>query len=74
MAWVPAEVSVQYESLALPAQRGVLLLLEEALPYLDKPLKRLAIPDVPISTARHLAEYIVPSSAAIEAGVRELVG
>jgi pyruvate dehydrogenase E1 component beta subunit len=48
--------------------------MEEALPYLDKPLKRLAIPDVPIATDRRMAEHIVPSANAIESGVRDLVG
>ncbi len=62
-----------YRTLGVGAEIGAML-LEEALPYLDKPLKRLAVPDVPIATARHLAEFVVPSAAAIEQGVRDLVG
>ena len=62
-----------YRTLGVGAEIGAML-MEEALPYLDKPLKRLAIPDVPIATDRRMAEHIVPSSAAIESGVRELVG
>lgn len=62
-----------YRTLGVGAEIGAML-LEEALPYLDKPLKRLAIPDVPIATTRHLAEFVVPTAQAIEQGVRDLVG
>jgi pyruvate dehydrogenase E1 component beta subunit len=62
-----------YRTLGVGAEIAALL-MEEALPYIDKPLKRLAIPDVPIATARHMAEFIVPSAEQIEQGVRELVG
>jgi pyruvate dehydrogenase E1 component beta subunit len=62
-----------YRTLGVGAEIGALL-MEEALPYLDKPLKRLAIPDVPIATDRRMAEHIVPSANAIESGVRDLVG
>jgi pyruvate dehydrogenase E1 component beta subunit len=62
-----------YRTLGVGAEIAALL-MEEALPYIDKPLKRLAIPDVPIATARHMAEYVLPSAVQIEQGVRELVG
>ena len=62
-----------YRTLGVGAEIGAML-MEHALPYLDKPLRRLAIPDVPIATARHLAEYIVPSEDAIYNGARELAG
>jgi len=62
-----------YRTLGVGAEIGALL-LEEALPYMDKPFRWLAIPDVPIATARHLAEAILPSAQAIEQAVRDLVG
>lgn len=48
------------------------LLMEEAFGYLDRPLRRLAIPDVPIPTADHLVDSLVPSVADIVTTVREL--
>lgn len=62
-----------YRTLGVGAEIGAML-MEDALPYIDKPLKRLAIPDVPIATARHMAEFVMPSAAQIERAVRELVG
>ena len=62
-----------YRTLGVGAEIGAML-MEEALPYLDKPLKRLAIPDVPIATDRRMAEQIFPSALAIESAVRGLVG
>jgi pyruvate dehydrogenase E1 component beta subunit len=62
-----------YRTLGVGAEIGALL-LEHALPYLDKPLKRLAIPDVPIPTSQHLVNYIVPSEDEIYKAVKELVG
>ena len=53
-------VEEAYRTLGVGAEIGALL-VEEALPYLDKPLKRLAIPDVPIPTSQHLVDAIVPS-------------
>jgi pyruvate/2-oxoglutarate/acetoin dehydrogenase E1 component len=50
------------------------LVAEEALPYLDKPFKRLAIPDVPLPTARQLVRAIVPSEEQIYTAVKALVG
>lgn len=61
-----------YRTLGVGAEIGALL-LEEALPYLDKPFKRLAIPDVPIPTSQHLVDAIVPSADDIYRAVKELV-
>ena len=61
-----------YRTLGVGAEIGALL-VEEALPYLDKPFKRLAIPDVPIPTSQHLVDAIVPSVDDIYRAVRELV-
>lgn len=66
-------VEEAYRTLGVGAEIGAIL-MEEALPYLDKPFRRLAIPDVPIATARHLANAIVPTEDDIYNGVKELVG
>lgn len=65
-------VEEAYRTLGVGAEIAAIL-MEEALPYLDKPLKRLAIPDVPIATARHLVNAIVPTEDDIYDGVKELV-
>ncbi len=65
-------VEEAYRTLGVGAEIGALL-VEEALPYLDKPFKRLAIPDVPIPTSQHLVDAIVPSVDDIYRVVRELV-
>ncbi len=64
-------VEEAYRTLGVGAEVGALL-LEEALPYLDKPFKRLAIPDVPIPTSQHLVDAIVPSVDDIYRAVKEL--
>ena len=64
-------VEEAYRTLGVGAEIGALL-VEEALPYLDKPFKRLAIPDVPIPTSQHLVDAIVPSVDDIYRAVREL--
>ncbi len=65
-------VEEAYRTLGVGAEIGALL-VEEALPYLDKPFKRLAIPDVPIPTSQHLVDAIVPSVDDIYQAVKELV-
>ena len=47
--------------------------MEEAFGYLDRPLVRLGIPDVPVPTAEHLVDSLVPSVADIVAAARGLV-
>ncbi len=64
-------VEEAYRTLGVGAEIGALL-VEEALPYLDKPFKRLAIPDVPIPTSQHLVDAIVPSADDIYRAVKEL--
>ena len=64
-------VEEAYRTLGVGAEIGALL-LEEALPYLDKPFKRLAIPDVPIPTSQHLVDAVVPSVDDIYRAVKEL--
>lgn len=62
-----------YRTLGVGAEIGAML-LEHALPYLDKPFKRLAIPDVPLPTSQQLVDYVVPSTENIYRTVKELVG
>ena len=64
-------VEEAYRTLGVGAEIGAML-LEDALPYMDKPFKRLAIPDVPIPTSQHLVDAIVPSVDDIYEAVKEL--
>ncbi len=64
-------VEEAYRTLGVGAEIGAML-LEAALPYMDKPFKRLAIPDVPIPTSQHLVDAIVPSVDDIYQAVKEL--
>jgi pyruvate/2-oxoglutarate/acetoin dehydrogenase E1 component len=64
-------VEEAYRTLGVGAEIGAML-LEAALPYMDKPFKRLAIPDVPIPTSQHLIDAIVPSVDDIYQAVKEL--
>ena len=45
---------------------------EEALDFLDAPVKRLAIPNVPIPYSRPLEQFVIPSVDAIVKAAREL--
>ena len=47
--------------------------MEHAFGYLDRPLRRLAIPDTPVPMAEHLVDALAPSTADIVATVRELM-
>lgn len=62
-----------YRTLGVGAEIGARL-LEEAFAYLDRPLRRLAIPDVPIPAAMALVDHIVPSVDDISKAVRDLLG
>ena len=66
-------VEEAYRTLGVGAEIGALL-MEHALPYMDKPFKRLAIPDVPVPTSQHLVDAIVPSVDDIYEAVKDLVG
>lgn len=66
-------VEEAYRTLGVGAEIGALL-MEHALPYMDKPFKRLAIPDVPLPTSQHLVDAIVPSVDDIYEAVKDLVG
>jgi len=66
-------VEEAYRTLGVGAEIGALL-MEQAFGDLDKPFRRLAIPDVPVPTAQHLVEALVPSVDDVVRSVRELVG
>lgn len=66
-------VEEAYRTLGVGAEIGAML-AEHALPYLDKPFKRLAIPDVPLPTAQQLVDHVVPSVDNIYKAVKDLVG
>lgn len=66
-------VEEAYRTLGVGAEIGAML-AEHALPYLDKPFKRLAIPDVPLPTSQQLVDAVVPSVEAIYKAVHDLVG
>lgn len=59
-------------TLGVGAEIGALL-MEHAFGHLDRPLRRLGIPDVPVPTAPHLVDHLVPSVDDIVAAVRSLV-
>lgn len=61
-----------YRTLGVGAEIGAML-MEDALPYLDKPLRRLAIPDVPIPTNQQLVDAVLPSVDDIRACVESLM-
>lgn len=50
------------------------LAAESALDYLDAPVKRLAVPNVPIPYSRPLENFVIPSVEAIGNAARQLVG
>jgi pyruvate dehydrogenase E1 component beta subunit len=62
-----------YRTLGVGAEIGALL-MEHAFGDLDRPLVRLAIPDVPIPTADHLAAALVPGVDEIVRAAAELCG
>jgi pyruvate/2-oxoglutarate/acetoin dehydrogenase E1 component len=61
-----------YKTLGVGAEIGAML-MEEALEYLDRPLRRVAIPDVPIPTAAGLEKFVIPNEEKIYAACRELL-
>ncbi len=59
-------------TLGVGAEIGAVL-MERAFGYLDKPLRRLAIPDVPVPTSYHLVDAVVPRVDDIARTAREMV-
>ena len=64
-------VEESYRTLGVGAEIGAML-MEEAFGDLDRPLRRLAIPDVPIPTAPHLVDAVMPRVDDIVRVAREL--
>ena len=61
-----------YKTLGVGAEIAAIL-MEEALEYLDRPLRRVAIPDVPIPTAAVLEQFVIPNEEKIYQACRELL-
>ena len=61
-----------YKTLGVGAEIGAML-MEQALEYLDRPLRRVAIPDVPIPTAAVLEAFVLPNEEKIYQACRELL-
>ena len=49
------------------------MLMEEALDYLERPLRRVAMPDVPIPTSAVLEKFVLPNEQKIYDACRELL-
>ncbi|MDO8433541.1 MAG: alpha-ketoacid dehydrogenase subunit beta [Candidatus Binatus sp.] len=61
-----------YKTLGVGAEIGAML-MEEVLEYLDRPLRRVAMPDVPIPTAAALEKFVIPNEEKIYQACRELL-
>jgi pyruvate dehydrogenase E1 component beta subunit len=61
-----------YKTLGIGAEIGAML-LEEALEYLDAPLRRVAMPDVPIPTGANLEKFVIPNEEKIYTACKELL-
>jgi acetoin:2,6-dichlorophenolindophenol oxidoreductase subunit beta len=64
-------VEEAYRTLGVGAEIGAML-MERSFADLDRPFRRLAIPDVPIPTAPHLVDALVPRVDDIMHAAREL--
>lgn len=53
-----------YKTLGVGAEIGAML-MEEALEFLDRPLRRVAIPDVPVPTGAVLEQFVIPNEEKI---------
>ncbi len=61
-----------YKTLGVGAEIGAML-MEEALEYIDRPLKRVAMPNVPIPTGANLEQYVIPNEEKIYQACREVL-
>jgi len=61
-----------YKTLGVGAEIGAML-MEEALEYLDRPLRRVAMPNVPIPTVAVLEQFVIPNEEKIYQACRELL-
>lgn len=65
-------VDEDYRSFGMSGEIAAIV-AEHALDYLDAPIRRLAVPDVPIPYSRVLEQAVIPSVDAISTAIRELV-
>ncbi|HHY56364.1 MAG TPA: alpha-ketoacid dehydrogenase subunit beta [Chloroflexi bacterium] len=65
-------VDEDYHSFGMSGEIAAIV-AEEALDYLDAPIRRLAVPDVPIPYSRPLEQFVLPSAERIAAAVRALM-
>ncbi len=65
-------VDEDYRSYGMSAEIGAVV-AEEALDYLESPIRRLAVPDVPIPYSRILESTVIPSEMAIVEAVRAVM-
>jgi pyruvate/2-oxoglutarate/acetoin dehydrogenase E1 component len=56
-----------------PGSEVAAILAEQALDYLEAPIKRVAAPDVPIPQSSYLEQFIVPTASDIIATIRTLM-
>lgn len=66
-------VDEDYHSFGMTGEIAAIV-AEEALDYLDAPIRRLAVPDVPIPYSRPLEQFVLPSAERIAATVRSMMG
>jgi len=65
-------VDEDYKSFGMTGEIAAIA-AEDALDYLDAPVKRLAVPDTPIPYSRPLEDFVIPSTERIIDAARELV-
>lgn len=65
-------VDEDYKSFGMTGEIAAIV-AEEALDYLDAPVRRLAVPDVPIPYSRPLEQFVLPSVERITETAKELV-
>ncbi|WP_430626684.1 transketolase C-terminal domain-containing protein [Sulfobacillus thermotolerans] len=65
-------VDEDYRSFGMSGEVAAIL-AEDALDYLECPVRRLAIPDVPIPYSRPLEQFTIPSTTRIAETVRAMM-
>jgi pyruvate/2-oxoglutarate/acetoin dehydrogenase E1 component len=65
-------VDEDYRSFGFSSEIAALA-AEEAIDYLDAPVRRLAVPDVPIPYSRPLEQFVLPDAARIAETARDMV-
>jgi len=65
-------VDEDYKSYGMTGEIAAIV-AEKAWEYLDAPIRRLAVPDVPIPFSRPLEDYVIPSTEKIYKTVKEMI-